>query len=472
MSIKLNKLLKLTTFSIFMTYTSIFNIRATEVESAKFVPLFNINSSSKNFNSLKLGQGSRINVYAQDASTSDPTAYYSSSSGLFSPSKPPFIKQVLIFQDLTNGFSDLDMEIATLPGVKFTPDSNGDFTSYKEGSPEFDAAHTYARVRETYDMWYATLDSIVQEYKDPIAKKKIQYWDGRGYGKLMIYPHAGLDANAYYSRLDTTRSLKFFDFISQEKKVALRKLISTCRASDVVAHEAGHSILDIVCPAYWDADTLQVGGIHESFGDLSALFFILVQDDLVDKLVVSTKGDLHRGNFASFMAEEFGRGLGYSSSLRDADKDYKMNEVEPEVHAIAEVFTGAIYDTLVSGFEDAFDAYRGRYRMAQMLQDTGDFLRRLTLHALIKNDNANTTYQSIAKTMIDLSDVYAQSASPYVKDFNWKVYLHDEFSRRDVLTDPSPKMLKAARMETNLDKEYGICGTHYHKIEKEEEQGI
>ena len=62
------------------------------------------------------------------------------------------------------------------------------------------------------------------------------------------------------------------------------KIIYLCRSFDVVAHETGHSFLDILQPG-WLSDG-QTGGFHEAFGDLCSLFTLIS--------MVSTRNKIER----------------------------------------------------------------------------------------------------------------------------------------------------------------------------------
>lgn len=396
-----------------------------------------------------MGKGSLFYVYKQDPSVYDTTT-------LKSMTKPPLIKQIYINRKIGVGPKDLEMRVIR---DRVSPNSDGDFTHLEEGTLEFDSAHTYAVVRQVYDMWRGTIDTIQQEQGASSAIHKIaKHWDAKGYGILNIDVHAGYDANAYYSRNGTMRQLKFFDFPDKNGII-----ISTAQSSDVVAHEAGHSILDIIHPEYFDTNKLQTGGLHEAFGDITSLFFILNQDDLAENLLVSTKGDLHRPNFAAFLAEQFGGARGLPS-LRNADNDYRINQVSQEVHAVSQVFVGAIYDSFVRGFNDACKVMRGQHRLTQVLQDTADYYRRLLLHAIINDTSGAPSFGSIAKTMIDLAESYVKTSDHYLKDLPWKSYIHDEFTRRGIVIEGQVFPLKPVdKIEGKVEK-VRICGTLPHKF--------
>jgi hypothetical protein len=104
----------------------------------------------------------------------------------------------------------------------------------------------------------------------------LQYLDGkppvleRPWGenrKLTIYPHAGEQANAFYNR--NKASLEFYYFKQDNGPP-----VYLCRSLDVVAHEAGHSFLDILQPE-WLTGSGQSGAFHEAFGDLNSLFVLI-----------------------------------------------------------------------------------------------------------------------------------------------------------------------------------------------------
>ena len=52
--------------------------------------------------------------------------------------------------------------------------------------------------------------------------------------------------------------------------------VFTCRSFDIVSHETGHAVLDGLRPNWLLASAPpQTGGLHESFGDLTAIFLAL-----------------------------------------------------------------------------------------------------------------------------------------------------------------------------------------------------
>src|SRR5262249_52484659 len=127
--------------------------------------------------------------------------------------------------------------------------------------------------------------------------------------------------------------------------------IFTCRSLDIVSHETGHAVLDGLKPNWIMASsTPQTGALHESFGDLTAIFLALSQFDQVEAIIAQTKARLHDKTFLSDLAEEFGLALGRTNGLRNADNNLKLSQVTNEVHDLSQVFTGGIYDVLADFF--------------------------------------------------------------------------------------------------------------------------
>ena len=142
------------------------------------------------------------------------------------------------------------------------------------------------------------------------------------------------ETNAYYS--GAQQALIFGDFIPAGE----RTRIYSCRSLDVVAHETGHAILDGLKPG-WKSLTQppQTGALHEAFGDLTAMFLVLSQMDLVEALVAETKADLYQPNFMSILCEQFGSGLAARSrkGLRNAFNTIKVQEAGTDVHGLSQV---------------------------------------------------------------------------------------------------------------------------------------
>ncbi|CAG8663691.1 12709_t:CDS:2, partial [Cetraspora pellucida] len=186
-------------------------------------------------------------------------------------------------QDITIGPSDSWFEVkADCPPIH--PDHDGNFLLEFDDTPStvpesishtrFDAVHCFGVCRYVFNLLFSDLeylDGRIPEIRKPWGEKK-----------LIIIPHAGQDANAFYDREEG--SLKFYYIVQVEKPLYL------CRSLDIVAHEAGHAFLDIL-QMEWLVEG-QTGALHEAFGDLTTMFTILSMEDMVKLLIDTTNSKL------------------------------------------------------------------------------------------------------------------------------------------------------------------------------------
>ena len=145
----------------------------------------------------------------------------------------------------------------------------------------------------------------------------------------------------------------------------------------------------------------QTGGLHESFGDLTAIFLALSQLDQCEAIIAQTKARLHDKTFLADIAEQFGLALGASTGLRNADNDLTLSDAGTEVHAISQVFTGAIYDILADLF--AFERNPALFDDAWSCTSVGAYLRGLVLRALVAAPDIGATYADVVNQMLRLT---------------------------------------------------------------------
>jgi len=306
------------------------------------------------------------------------------------------------------------------PGIApVSPNAFGDFIMSPD-TDQFDAVHTFAVVRQTLTMYQRVLSRADQGAPLPWA------WNSsRNTDPLEVFPH-GLPnvMNAYYSRND--RALKFGDFIPS----GADGRVYTCRSFDIVAHETGHAVLDGLKPRWiLNSAPPQTGGLHESFGDLTAIFVALSQLDQVEAVIAQTKADLHDKTFLADMAEEFGLALGRPNGLRNADNDLKLSEAGNEVHAISQVFTGAIYDILADMF--AFERAPGLRDDAAVLLGVAGYLCSLVLRSLLAAPDSNARYADVVNQMLRLA---AEDGKPV----DYANFIRNRFALREVVVSPLP----------------------------------
>ncbi|WP_229425475.1 hypothetical protein [Massilia sp. Se16.2.3] len=312
-----------------------------------------------------------------------------------------------------------DARIASgTPGIDAVePNAFGDFVTMPD-TPQFDAVHTFAVVRQTLTMYQRSLSSSGVEMPLPW-----QWNSSIDTAPLQVFPY-GLPnvMNAFYSR--TQNCLKFGEFVPSGQT----DRVFTCRSFDIVAHETGHAVLDGLKPHWLEADNPpQTGGLHESFGDLTAIFLALSQLDQCEAVVAQTKARLHDKTFLADIAEQFGLALGGTTGLRNADNDLTLSQAGTQVHAISQVFTGAVYDILADLF--ALERNPAFEDDAAVLHRVASWLRGLVLRAPVAAPDIAATYADVANDMLRLTLEDGKPAS-YAES------VRRQFTLREVLAEP------------------------------------
>jgi hypothetical protein len=352
--------------------------------------------------------GSRFLIWKQDPTVAEPG-----------------IRTVYISDLILTG--PRDARIATeLPGI--TPvarNVNADFI-FTPGTPQFDCAHTWAVVRETLTMFERLRGGV----KIPWA------WNTAGNTDVLtVMPQAGVTPNAYYSR--GQKALKFFYFTPPPTPSGPSPTVFTCRSLDIVAHETGHAVLDGLKPG-WIAGSSspQTGGLHEAMGDISAILLALSQMDQVEAVIALSRGNLHNTNFIAALAEQFGAALGRTTGLRNADNNLKLSEVGNEVHAISQVFTGAIYDILADIYLFEWMRQRAERGPAFILHEVAHRLGKLLVEAIVAAPAVNASYADVANKMLVIS---AGQNDPPI----YRTFIRNRFIVRQVLVSPTPMAMTA-----------------------------
>lgn len=339
------------------------------------------------------------------------------------------------------------------------PNAFGDLIE-PPGTDDFDTVHTFAVVRQTLTMYQRARGVGNQPAQIPWA------WNTAGpppnADPINVFPKAGETMNAFYSR--GQRALKFFFFTKPGDPPGAPKIL-TCRSLDIVAHETGHAVLDGLKPHLLDqAGPPQTGALHESFGDLTAIFVALSQLDQVEAVIAQTKANLHDKTFLSDLAEQFGLALGRPNGLRNADNNLTLNQVTNEVHDLSQVFTGAIYDILADIF--SFEKRTAIKDDAATLYEVGQYVCSLVLRAIIAAPAAAVTFADVANKMLTI-------ANSDGKPVQYRNFIRNQFTLRGVVVAATPlslatdhkleqELVPAEHISTEVDAARnlrGTCGT-------------
>lgn len=349
---------------------------------------------------IPLFRGSRALVYKQD-----PTVSEIGIRKVFLPRRP------------STGPSDSRIVNGT-PGIPpVTANLVGDFIQTPD-TPEFDAVHTYAVVRQTLTMIQRALAGTAVPW---------QWNSTTNTDPIQVHPHHSQMMNAFYSR---TGQRLAFGYFNRPGDPPTAPKIYTCRSFDIVSHETGHAVLDGLKPGWlMIGNPPQTGGLHESFGDLTAIFLALSQLDQVEAVIAQTRADLHNKTFIADLAEQFGLVLGRPNGLRNADNNLKLSEVGTEVHAISQVFTGAIYDILADIF--AFERQPALRDDAIVLYEVSRYLFGLLLRSFLAAPASGATYADVANHMLVSTAVDG-------KPVEYRNFIRNHFTLREVIVSPTP----------------------------------
>ncbi|MDQ2856931.1 MAG: M36 family metallopeptidase [Acidobacteriota bacterium] len=172
--------------------------------------------------------------------------------------------------------------------------------------------------------------------------------------RLNLKQDDGDDLNAFYDG----QSLSFFHHTTGTKTTF------SAASTDVVAHEAGHGLLDSVRPPLFDSAITEHGAFHEAFGDCMALLTGF-SDQKTRQAVLAASPNLGQANFLEATAEDLSdavkRALGPThpaAAPRHALNNFRFQlpttlpttggpaVLTREIHSFGRVFSGCFYDTV------------------------------------------------------------------------------------------------------------------------------
>ncbi len=258
---------------------------------------------------------------------------------------------------------------------------------------------------QVYTVMCKTMSTIL-----PMMPYKISRWPGTRI--LRINPHAGVDLNAYYDR----RSLQFF----YAQDPVTKKPIYTCESFDIVSHELGHGLLDILRPDMWSMQSMEAWAYHEAFGDIVAILGAMHSDKLMRSVLKETNNDLGQQNHLTRLAEEMGTTIYRYTKGRDGRKPgalrlavnnfkYKQPNKLPNVarhdklanecHSFGRVFLGAFYAFMAGVYDQKTS---GGMKPLDAMRYTRDHCGRLVMRASKLAPATPRFYAGMAKTMLSL----------------------------------------------------------------------
>ncbi|MFK8080365.1 MAG: hypothetical protein AB8B97_08780 [Granulosicoccus sp.] len=211
------------------------------------------------------------------------------------------------------------------------PDRHGNFLHYDDTEdPRFHAAHTYASIRFTLDVWERyygrSIPWYFEEYAETAEVVIIPEFENAQIGRGFI------EIGSNVNKKDGSVSPFSLNF-------------------DVIAHEVGHGVLffEVGEPDH-DKETGEYLGFQESSADIVSMIAILHFDSVVDEVLDATSGNLYLANhlnrFAELSPVEQIRMACNSSKLSDFTAGWKSS------HRLGQPLTGAVFDILVDIFHE------------------------------------------------------------------------------------------------------------------------
>jgi hypothetical protein len=237
-----------------------------------------------------------------------------------------------------------------------------------ESDPRFHQQMVYAVASETLERFETALGRRVhwRRTKNPLPPGVPN--------RLYLYPHAMVQANAFYS--PDAHGILFGYFRAAKSdwaQVLPGQTIFTCLSHDIIAHETTHAIVDGIRSYFMEPTNIDVPAFHEAFADVSALFVHFSNKDAVLATLQRTGGRLYStaltpesgGSVSNPMiqaeiapdnplielARQFGQVSGMHSGLRSAlgtpptPADI-LTTVEP--HARGSILVAAVFDAFFS----------------------------------------------------------------------------------------------------------------------------
>lgn len=306
------------------------------------------------------------------------------------------------------------------PGIKVVdnpvayPDRQGTFKSYKYGSREFDAVHTFTVVFNTYHFWQNKLLKLSKNAKfsetEELAERCHQNWINLDRSRfLKIYPHIyEIKNNAQY--VPSKHALEFGIIDTKYNHDSW-----VCQSMDVVAHETGHAILHTMKPHFDNSSK----AFDEAFGDLTAVFLLLDDEKIQDDIVHQFNKKLHDVPYIGNLAEGFSYKAWKKLALRDMNRKCNTQTCGLEEHNQSQAFSGAVYDALANFLE------REEINISQIINQLSMNL----LSGILKSQQGNSS--EIAQNMINTA------MGP------WQGYLNNSFQNRLLILAPVPRSLNS-----------------------------
>lgn len=233
-----------------------------------------------------------------------------------------------------------------------------------EADPRFHQQMVYAVATETLERFERALGRRVHWHR---IDKDLP---AGTLNRLYLFPHAMVQANAFYSRHAHGILFGYFRTTDHtDAEVLPGQTIFTCLSHDIIAHETTHAIVDGIRTYFMEPTNIDVPAFHEAFADLAALFRHFSHKEALISAIQQTGGrlyapmlardgekrskhptiqlDIQQDNPLIELARQFGQVNGARGGLRSAigtppSAQDIVTKTEP--HARGSILVAAVFD--------------------------------------------------------------------------------------------------------------------------------
>jgi hypothetical protein len=249
-----------------------------------------------------------------------------------------------------------------------------------ECDPRFHQQMVYAVASDTIEQFENALGRRIHWRRAERPLNARRGWLPDDILTLTLYPHAMMQANAFYS--PDCHGILFGYFQASGDNVGHNlpgQTVFTCLSHDVIVHEMTHAILDGLRSHFMEQTNPDVAAFHEAFADLAALFRHFSHREVLMNAVQRTGGRLYTpalkgdslGDLAGKswlptgdedpnplieLAGQFGEAVGLRQGLRSAiGKPKTIRELQQpmDCHERGSILVAAV-------FEAFFNVYLAR----------------------------------------------------------------------------------------------------------------
>lgn len=424
------------------------------VGSFGFVPSIDYNQGLSAFNPMQ----NRTTVLSQNgtpffpqkiAPVVAPTASLPLQNLRFYQQDPlrPLIGAAVFSGNFQDGPSTPTFLTRTIDDAPFVPLK--DVESVVMGTEAFDAVSAFATVLLVHQLWRDTLILLSTQFVDDSKIiEALQRWQQKS--PLYIYPHSNTQSPAlttltsqrsFYTPSGAMgkREMHFFEFEGLNKTK-----IRPVESAEVVSHEAGHAVLDVLRPQFLQGFAPS-RAFHEAFADTTSLLFTLSQSNLIVLWLNETGGDLHADkNFVAQMAEQWAANTGAGSKgLRNLDDNvFYKNLTSNRQHQVSTLWSSIFYDALVDSIKEIAG---NKPITVDLVQNAATSMRTAFLWSIIKGKDDAVSFQDVCEGMIAAFTVVPslQNASVFSRR------LSELFTQRVLSESPAPRPI-ATRAPTPI----------------------